>query len=297
MSLNDKSVAGFLLQTVKKYIDKHISVLTTSLNNKNKTKRFKVLKGATSVVTGTPFITNESLISFDRIIGNPATSIANIGVDGDYFVESGTIHFKEFNKDIVISCGVNYGVHDIAHADVLGQGTTENDISVMKRELDMLSGSGIGYNGIYYIQDAGSKEAGKIYLDKTQEGIWKCLKTTTSINNTSDFERIDNTTLDDKLRNLYNFKLLKIKTELDFSFNNLTELNNNASTLKSILDQNSASYEVTHIELYSRTNSSAYVLISKTNGCFYYYWHTFSFDAVMKWYSGMTPVFREFQFR
>lgn len=203
MSLNDKSVAGALLQTIKKYIDKHISVLTTSLNNKNKTKRFKVSKGATSVATGTPFITNESLISFDRIIGNPATSIANIGVDGDYFVESGTIHFKEFNKDIVISCGVNYGVHDISHADVLGQGTTENDISVMKHELDMLSGSGIGHNGIYYIQDVGSKEAGKIYLDKTQEGVWKCLNTTSSINNTSDFERIDNMTLDDKLRNLY----------------------------------------------------------------------------------------------
>ncbi|MGL5750017.1 MAG: hypothetical protein ACRCXT_05790, partial [Paraclostridium sp.] len=87
-------------------------------------------------------------------------------------------------------------------ADVLGQGTTENDISVMKHELDMLSGSGIGFEGIYYIQDVGSKVKGKIYLDKTQEGIWKCLNTTTSINNTSDFERIDATTLDDKLRNL-----------------------------------------------------------------------------------------------
>ena len=99
------------------------------------------------------------------------------------------------------------------------------------------------------------------------------------------------------LQNLptYNRTLLRIFSNLSFELNKIEELNKNASNIKNILDEHSKLYDVTHIEFYNKERASVYIKVYKLNGCFYYYYSTFSFDAIMKWYSGVTPIFKEFQ--
>lgn len=72
---------------------------------------------------------------------------------------------------------------------------------IQSENIDNMVYDGIGFDGIRYIQQTGQKVQGKIYLDKTQPGLWYCLKTTSAINNTSDFTRADSTALLDKLQN------------------------------------------------------------------------------------------------
>lgn len=67
-----------------------------------------------------------------------------------------------------------------------------------------------------YIQNSGEKTAGKIYRDRLQKGIFRCLKTTTSVLNTSEFyEPLSNNDLLGKLQNLQNSSV-KIAEETFF---------------------------------------------------------------------------------
>lgn len=86
----------------------------------------------------------------------------------------------------------------------------KNNSMTQGEEIDNIVYDGIGFNGIRYIQQSGEKVQGKIYLDKTQPGLWYCLKTNTSINNTSDFTRADSVALLDKLQNLPKIKSITI---------------------------------------------------------------------------------------
>ncbi|MGL5715616.1 MAG: hypothetical protein ACRCX2_21525, partial [Paraclostridium sp.] len=82
--------------------------------------------------------------------------------------------------------------------------TTKSDNN--RRDLLNIVG-GLGTNGggreYTFVQDPGQKTAGKFYLDQNTMGIYKCVATTSSVNNDSSFEKIDLDATTAKLQNLH----------------------------------------------------------------------------------------------
>lgn len=74
-----------------------------------------------------------------------------------------------------------------------------------RRDLLNIAG-GLGANGggreYTFIQDAGTKTVGKMYLDRNTLGLYRCVRETSTTDNNSDFERVDLNGLSDKLQNL-----------------------------------------------------------------------------------------------
>lgn len=83
--------------------------------------------------------------------------------------------------------------------------TISDKSNLNRRDITNIVG-GTGANGgereYSFIQDAGQKVAGKFYLDRNTNGIYKCVRTTNSVNNDSSFVKVDLDATLDKLQNL-----------------------------------------------------------------------------------------------
>lgn len=172
----------------------------------------------------------------------------------------------------------------------------EKTIMALESTLGVVIGSDDGR--VLYIQDTGVKEVGRGYIDRATKKVHICKERTEDVINTSaKFADHSIQSIYNKLENLpqHSRAMLKIYTDLECDFNNIEDLNKNASILKNIMDENSKMYEVAHIEIYNKARASSYIKVCRTNGCFYYHISTFSFDAIMKWYTGVTPQFKRFQ--
>ena len=66
---------------------------------------------------------------------------------------------------------------------------------------------------LLFLNDAGTKTAGKLYYDKNKSGLFKCIQTTTStVNSTTNFVDVSSLENANKLENLFEFPyLLKLK--------------------------------------------------------------------------------------
>ena len=81
---------------------------------------------------------------------------------------------------------------------------------------DLLENNG-GINidtALLYLNDAGTKTAGKVYFDKNKKGLFECIKTTTNtVNSTEFFVDISNKASADRLTNLNDIKLIFNNTQ------------------------------------------------------------------------------------
>lgn len=87
----------------------------------------------------------------------------------------------------------------------LDKGALPTTIKSGKDLYDMLENNG-GINidtALLYLNDAGTKTAGKVYFDKNKKGLFECIKTTTNtVNSTEFFVDISNKASSDRLTNL-----------------------------------------------------------------------------------------------
>ena len=64
---------------------------------------------------------------------------------------------------------------------------------------------------LLFLNDAGTKTAGKLYYDKNKSGLFKCIQTTTStVNSTTNFVDVSSLENANKLENLFEFNSLNI---------------------------------------------------------------------------------------
>lgn len=85
---------------------------------------------------------------------------------------------------------------------------------------EMIQGnSGIKFDkNLIFLNDAGEKRKGNVYLDRLQNGMFECIQTTTStVNSSSYFKNFSNDELSNKLENLSNFVDLRINQALNVS--------------------------------------------------------------------------------
>ena len=91
----------------------------------------------------------------------------------------------------------------------LDKGALPTTIKSGKDLYDMLENNG-GINidtALLYLNDAGTKTAGKVYFDKNKKGLFECIKTTTNtVNSTEFFVDISNKASADRLTNLFGNK-------------------------------------------------------------------------------------------
>lgn len=67
---------------------------------------------------------------------------------------------------------------------------------------------------LFYLNDAGTKQVGKLYFDKNKKGLFKCIKQTTgTVNSTEFFVDASPNANSDRLAKLGNFKILKEEQE------------------------------------------------------------------------------------
>lgn len=106
-------------------------------------------------------------------------------------------------------------------------GTAKN----LKKEIDMneailIANSGIPYDKkLVYLNDIGTKKAGYFYLDRLKNGLFECLKdTTTTLNDTQYFRDFSNKSNSNNLNNL-------IKIESKNNYTNITDFDNVSATL------------------------------------------------------------------
>ena len=87
----------------------------------------------------------------------------------------------------------------------LDKGALPTTIKSGKDLYDMLENNG-GINidtALLYLNDTGTKTAGKVYFDKNKKGLFECIKTTTNtVNSTEFFVDISNKASADRLTNL-----------------------------------------------------------------------------------------------
>ena len=94
---------------------------------------------------------------------------------------------------------------DMSDDTKLPKGSLPTTIKSGKDLYDMLENNG-GINidtALLYLNDAGTKTAGKVYFDKNKKGLFECIKTTTNtVNSTEFFVDISNKASSDRLANL-----------------------------------------------------------------------------------------------
>ena len=94
---------------------------------------------------------------------------------------------------------------DMSDDTKLPKGSLPTTIKSGKDLYDMLENNG-GINidtALLYLNDAGTKTAGKVYFDKNKKGLFECIKTTTNtVNSTEFFVDISNKASADRLTNL-----------------------------------------------------------------------------------------------
>lgn len=97
---------------------------------------------------------------------------------------------------------------DMSDDTKLPKGSLPTTIKSGKDLYDMLENNG-GINidtALLYLNDAGTKTAGKVYFDKNKKGLFECIKTTTNtVNSTEFFVDISNKASSDRLTNLIYF--------------------------------------------------------------------------------------------
>ena len=100
---------------------------------------------------------------------------------------------------------------DMSDDTKLPKGSLPTTIKSGKDLYDMLENNG-GINidtALLYLNDAGTKTAGKVYFDKNKKGLFECIKTTTNtVNSTEFFVDISNKASSDRLANLMKFNLI-----------------------------------------------------------------------------------------
>ncbi len=115
---------------------------------------------------------------------------------------------------------------DMSDDTKLPKGSLPTTIKSGKDLYDMLENNG-GINidtALLYLNDAGTKTAGKVYFDKNKKGLFECIKTTTNtVNSTEFFVDISNKASSDRLTNLLKIHDFKKADSSNFDFNNLTE--------------------------------------------------------------------------
>ena len=106
----------------------------------------------------------------------------------------------------------------------LDKGALPTTIKSGKDLYDMLENNG-GINidtALLYLNDAGTKTAGKVYFDKNKKGLFECIKTTTNtVNSTEFFVDISNKASSDRLTNLFKkydiLSNITMTTQCDFT--------------------------------------------------------------------------------
>lgn len=85
--------------------------------------------------------------------------------------------------------------------------------------------SGLSFDSaLLYLNDAGTKTQGKIYFDKNKKGMFKCIKTTSGVvNSTEFFVDINNNAISDKLENLISINGINQNLEIKFSTASMKE--------------------------------------------------------------------------
>ena len=95
-------------------------------------------------------------------------------------------------------------------------GLWEQEFNVAKA---LTAAIGCEFGSVLNIQDAGQKEQGKIYLDKNNGKLYKCLNTTTSVSNTTkNFALFNVQQNSDRLDNLIRINSTSIQGHLKSSF-------------------------------------------------------------------------------
>ena len=105
----------------------------------------------------------------------------------------------------------------------LDKGALPTTIKSGKDLYDMLENNG-GINidtALLYLNDTGTKTAGKVYFDKNKKGLFECIKTTTNtVNSTEFFVDISNKASADRLTNLGHY-ISHDNVNKNFSLNDL----------------------------------------------------------------------------
>ena len=117
---------------------------------------------------------------------------------------------------------------DMSDDTKLPKGSLPVTVPDGKTIYDMLENNG-GINidtALLYLNDAGTKTAGKVYFDKNKKGLFECIKTTTNtVNSTEFFVDISNKASADRLTNLFKSSIIarniNSTTEIDFSGYNI----------------------------------------------------------------------------
>nr|DAV07576.1 MAG TPA: tail-collar fiber protein [Caudoviricetes sp.] len=113
----------------------------------------------------------------------------------------------------------------------LTQGTVPNSLNSAEKIVAALKGNGgLKFDeSLLYLNDAGTKKVGFMYLDKLTDGIFECTtQTTTTVNNSSYFKNISNKNNSDRLNNLsriseaiyINFNSEELTRDVSYQYNN-----------------------------------------------------------------------------
>ena len=104
----------------------------------------------------------------------------------------------------------------------LTQGTVPNSLNSAEKIVAALKGNGgLKFDeSLLYLNDAGTKKVGFMYLDKLTDGIFECIsQTTTTVNNSSYFKNISNKSNSDRLDNLSNLSMFAKREKILLSEN------------------------------------------------------------------------------